>query len=79
MFGSGAAIGTAIIAVRHKTTLMGHQSEARSAFCVVAVGTTSHRVAAFLTATKVLLTIAATAADFGWFVPFSSLWIFILI
>ena len=73
MFGSGAAIGMVQIIMlnRHKTILR-DLIPARAAFCVVAVGATAHRAAAFLFATTTTPTAATTTAVFGWFVFHSS-------
>ena len=73
MFGSGAAIGMVHIIMlnRHKTILR-DLIPARAAFCVVAVGTSSLRAAAFLFAAAATPTTATTTAVFGWFVFHSS-------
>ena len=72
MFGSGAAIGTdLIIMLIHRKQIQKVLLQARSAFCVVAVGSASHWAAAFLVATTATPTTATTSSVFGWFVPFS--------
>ena len=74
MCGNGVAIGTVLIImlIRRKLTLK-DLLPARTAFCVVAVGTTALRSAAFLFATATTPTAATTsAAVFGWFVFHSS-------